>query len=179
MKKMLLFFLLLANYSWATVGKQEPSEPCALSGFQSFEVITVFFSDSKVDQKVVHDSLVESFKKYGKVEASENESMLVDLLEKGVSSPVCLFSIDKRMDHIEVSLNVSAEAEILKNKHKTTCTIWQDTLYADLPQDKKLEDLEIANKTQEIVNLFVEKWKKANPSDSKELSFRIRTFKSF
>jgi hypothetical protein len=113
------------------------------------------------------------------VKATEKDSLLKDLIESGAAFPVCYFSVDTGVDTLQVSLDVVAEAEVTPNKYKTTCSVWKDKLYAELPADKTKESQVIAKLTQEIVASFARDWKIANQKDSQELFFRIRTFKEF
>ena len=103
--------------------------------------------------------------------------MLSSLLQWSPSFPICYFSIAKKDDQIEVTLHVLAEAEVLANKYKTTCTIWKKTLSSQISQKDNQSNLVIGNLIQEMIKSLVEDCVKANNQDSKQLSFHIRKFK--
>ena len=176
MKHAFLVFLLLTGVVFAIEKKTESVEN-VLSGFQEFEVITFFSQYDEIDQNAIHDSVAASFQQFGKISVSENESMLSSLLQRSPSFPICYFSIAKKDDQIEVTLHVLAEAEVLANKYKTTCTIWKKTLSSQISQKDNQSNLVIGNLIQEMIKSLVEDCVKANNQDSKQLSFHIRKFK--
>jgi len=176
MKYALFFFVLLTGIVFGAEKKAESVE-YALSGFQKFEVITFFSPYDKIDQNLIYDSVAEAFKKFGQIALSENESMLSGLLQLSASFPICYFSIGKNEDSIEVSLNVLAEAEVLANKYKTTCTLWKKTLFSQISQDNNQMSLVIAKLIQEMIKSFAEDCMKANNKDTKQLFFHVRKFK--
>ena len=176
MKYVILSFLLVTSFCFAKDKKIENSRLHALTGFQKFEVITLFSPHDAIDQNAIYDSVTESFKKFGKIALSEDESMFKSLLQSGAVYPLCFFSIEKGLDTIEVSMDVLAEVEVLANKYKTTCPIWKKTLFAPVPPDGKT-GAAIANLTQEMIKSLAEDCIKANHIDSNQLSFHIRKFK--
>lgn len=172
----MIFFLLITNFCFAKDKKIENSRLQALAGLQKFEVITLFSPYDAIDQNMIHQSVTESFKKFGKIAVSEDESMFKSLLQSGAVYPLCFFSIEKGQDQVEVSMDVLAEVEVLANKYKTTCPIWKKTLFAPIPQDDKA-DSAIVNLTQEMIKSLAEDCIKANQTNSNQMSFHIRRFK--
>jgi hypothetical protein len=55
MKKLVFLFLCVANMSWGTEKTAAPLELHALSGFESFEIITVFSPYTTIHQKAAHN----------------------------------------------------------------------------------------------------------------------------
>ncbi len=183
MRILFCVFLLLATPLCATENKGGVNT-FPLAGFQKFEVVTLFSPCDKIEKDQVYLSEEQAFKQLGQVTSSSGESMLVSLVQDAFSlvqqevlkSPICFFSIERKEDDFEVSMEVSVEVEVVANKYKTACPVWKKTVYS--PIEGGIQDnVDLNQSIQELVKAFAEDWKKANSQSSKQPSFHIRKYK--
>jgi hypothetical protein len=176
MRIFFIVFLLLNNFVFPDETKIEEDTTRVLGRFQKFKVVTLLPFFERIDQKVIYETMTESFKKYGQVIVSEKKSMFQSLLQLDAQDPVCFFVIDKEEEQIKGSLEILAEVEVVANKYKTTCSIWKKTLYVPIPPEKKnqVESI-IANLIQEMIDEVSKDWMKAN-ADAKQPIFHINKF---
>jgi hypothetical protein len=182
MRCLFLFFLLLTNVHWAADMKPEGEglreELRALKGFQKFDVTTFILSYDEANESKIYDSVVDAFRKLGQTSVSGSGSLIADFVRGAAVFPSCQFWVEKKEGGVEISLEVLAEAEVLANKHRTICPVWEKTLYSAVPSDDRQADLAIATLAQGMIKQFGEDWKKANCSEPKTLSFHVRKFES-
>jgi len=174
MKYLLLIFLLLTKITWSEERGLQSDEGRIFTGFQQFKVLTSLPHFAKIDQQLIYDAMANSFKKHGQVTVTERYSIFQYLFQLNHQDTLLCIAIDKNGEQITGSIEILAEVEILKNKHKTACPIWKRNFSATIPKDQENQiDLTIANLIDEMIDNFSKILTKSN-TESKELVFQIQ-----
>jgi hypothetical protein len=179
MKYIILFFLMLTNISWSAEAVTDRKKSYALSALNHFEIFILFLTYEQMDKNLIYNSTVEAFKKYGRVTASEGQSLFENLLHRNdIDGPVCLFCLDKENDDTKVSLEVIAETEVELDKVKTATSIWKKTLNSKICSDNQSQsNVEITHLIEEMIDDFSKDWKIAN-QNSNPLIFHVNKFEN-
>jgi len=125
MKWISVFLCLMFVFSGCISKKEKKDTLGPLAKINEFQVIPVFTSNQASERQVLLDHLVESLKKLGMVHIS------TDCMSEGpASSAGFVIAIGELAQAKTGSINIFAEAEIVINKHKTSCEAWT-TFYQD------------------------------------------------
>lgn len=172
--KLLFFFVFILAACSPEAVKKNATE--ALANFQNFEVMTLFTFYDQINQTVIYESIVESFKNFGKVTVSEEPSMFQTFPKLSPSLPICMVSIGKTPGQLEVSLEIFAQAAIIANQYKTLCSIWKKKLY--IFQEAPQVGEEVINMIKKLIEDFAKDYSRANPEKTVP-SFYVRKFNGF
>jgi hypothetical protein len=170
--KWLSVFVCLVLLSSGCVSKKEKSATYGpLSKINEYQVLPVFFPRETSDKEILLDYLVEVLGKLGTVDIATgciNESL--------ASCAGLVISIGENEQTKTGSINVFAEAEIVINKHKSSCEAWK-TIFQDptsaYPVDGKdgiafVKDLtaispDLKTVITQMVAQFAEQYRQDNP----------------
>ncbi len=145
--------------------KSPKSSSDLLSNLRDFEVFVFFPSYDKPDSTLVYDTLQNCFQNMGSVVALEKTFLVRSLLQSPSSYPQAIFTIVKMPEQLEVNCKLFAEVEMVSNRYKLACPVWEKSLA--IFQDLDQPDVKIAGMIKEIVGAFSKDYKEANLSQSK------------
>ena len=178
--KATVFLFIFLTISLLGEEKKEPFKSFPLKQLKSFEVITVFSPYEQVDQRMVYDMMINAFKKVGKVTVMKEESMVSSLLllNQTDPNPIWFFSIGRKQNHLELSLEIGALVEVVANSSKMICPIWKRKTFIDM-QGEGAHTKAICSAMEEIIKEFAEEYNQTNPKHQLDPSFYVREFDRF
>ena len=161
------YFFILLTLLIGTVYSHErkitTEESDNLSGHQNFQVLSLLLGE--VDQNVVYDSMIDALKECGQVTVDEQNSMIESIFQIEPCVPLCFFTIGKKENSLEVSLDIFS-GEKQKSESQKTSPIWKKSLTATI-QNENQSKQKITNLTKEMITAFAEDWNKANRNQPK------------